>query len=92
MTAVVKVKTRHYHYYRSCDTSNNVCWDLQNWHYCFYQWHHYAFDVTLTNIFHHQSMSLLILKISLSKIKRKMYDLPIIKFLCINFYDILTQW
>ena len=32
---------RHYHYYlnesdrTSCNTSDNVCWDVQNWHYCF---------------------------------------------------------
>jgi len=40
----------------SCDTSDNVhgFWDLQNWRYCFYWWHHIVFDVTLTNIFQYR--------------------------------------
>ena len=33
----------------SCNTSDNVCRFLQNWCYCFYQWH--VFDVRLTDIF-----------------------------------------
>ena len=49
-----------------------------------------AFDITLTYIFQHQSMSLLILKISLSNytIKGKLYKLPIIKFCVSIFHDI----
>ena len=49
-----------------------------------------AFDITLTYIFQYQSMSLLILKISLSNytIKGKLYKLPIIKFCVSIFHDI----
>ena len=34
-------------------TIDNVCRDLQNWHY--YQWHHNVFDVTLTGNFQYHS-------------------------------------
>ena len=43
-SAVLKVETRHYRLYHSksdrmtCNTSDNVCQDVQNWCYCFYQW------------------------------------------------------
>jgi hypothetical protein len=41
---IILVKTGLTPWYRSksertsCDTSNNVCRDLQNWPYCFYRW------------------------------------------------------
>ena len=44
----------------SCDTSENVCWDLHNWCYCFYQWDQNVFDVSLTDNFQYQSQFLCI--------------------------------
>jgi hypothetical protein len=41
---IILVKTGLTPWYRSksertsCDTSNNICRDLQNWPYCFYRW------------------------------------------------------
>jgi hypothetical protein len=28
-------RDRHYHQYRNESSSDNVCRDIQNWHYCF---------------------------------------------------------
>ena len=42
----------------SCDTSDNVCRDLQNWRYYFYRWRQNVFDVTLTDNFQYQSQFL----------------------------------
>jgi hypothetical protein len=34
----------------SWNNSNNVCWNIQNWHYCYYRYkQHNVFDVTLTD-------------------------------------------
>jgi hypothetical protein len=39
----------------SCDTSDNVCWDLLNGPYCFfYHSRHNVFDTTLTDNFQYQ--------------------------------------
>jgi hypothetical protein len=43
-----------HHMYSECDSddsSDDVCWDLQNWCYCFYQYYHNVFDITLFIIF-----------------------------------------
>jgi len=42
----------------SCDTSDNVCRDLQNYRYCFFRWRKNVFDVTLTDNFQNQSQFL----------------------------------
>ena len=60
ITAVLKVETgiitSNKSNRMSCDTSDNVCWGLQSWHYCFYQEHHSVLDVTLTNKFQYSLM------------------------------------
>jgi len=59
----------------SCVTCDNVCWDLQNWWYCF-------IGNTIMCLMSHWQItfsirvSLLILTTSLGEIKRKMFKLP----------------
>ena len=54
---------RHNNVYRITETLkvetdiviDNVCWDLQNWRYCFHRWHDNVTDVTLTDNFQYQN-------------------------------------
>jgi len=39
-----------------CDTSDNVCRDMQNWRYCLYRKCHNVFDITLTDNFQYHCL------------------------------------
>jgi len=78
--SVLKVKTD---IAACCDTSDNVCWDLQYWCHCSYRWRHNVYDVIVLigNVIMCMTSyllviscirdSLLILTISLGEIKAK---------------------